>query len=352
MQVKTYTGTSTKEIMARIKEELGPEAIILSSQKTARGGVRGYEIMAALDNELETEEPVSTDRVLREDGELAFLREEWGQLRKQLMAVLRPRMDLGVLSPRQQVVMDYLEREGVRQEVLFSLWEEFRRRRDEPTLSILSDLISVHPWLGTSWPNAVHFFAGPHGSGKTSTVLRLALAMKKSRPEARVLVLNADRSQGKGRLYLRHYTELSGLSYRELDTVEQWIGLERECSRYDAVLVDLPGLGGRETLHAWLHEASGGNVPVGHTHLVLSPLFSPGQMDCYVSRLGQAAASIIWTKLDEACNFGEILNQSVRTGLPVSLLSVGPELKHTLVQPRNQDVWKLLLRHELPETLI
>ena len=33
MQVKTFTGTSTKDIMARIKDELGPEAIILSNQK-------------------------------------------------------------------------------------------------------------------------------------------------------------------------------------------------------------------------------------------------------------------------------------------------------------------------------
>ncbi len=33
MQVRTFTGTSTSEIMARIKSELGPDAIILSNQK-------------------------------------------------------------------------------------------------------------------------------------------------------------------------------------------------------------------------------------------------------------------------------------------------------------------------------
>ena len=49
MQVKTFTGTSTKEIMARIKTELGPEAIILSNQKHTREGRTVYEIMAALD---------------------------------------------------------------------------------------------------------------------------------------------------------------------------------------------------------------------------------------------------------------------------------------------------------------
>lgn len=49
MQVRTFTGKSTSEIMARIKSELGPDAIILSNQKQSRKGAVCYEIMAALD---------------------------------------------------------------------------------------------------------------------------------------------------------------------------------------------------------------------------------------------------------------------------------------------------------------
>jgi len=347
MQVKTFTGSNTKELMARIKEELGPDAIILSNQKQTRKGVTTYEIMAALDVPAADEVAVETHPLRQEDE--TGLREEWSRLRKQLMAVLKPQIDLSLLTPRQQLVFEYLEREGVKEEVLLDLWEKFRHAPDTPTLSIMNEMVGVTPWLETRWEHKFHMLAGPFGTGKTCTALRLALATKKNNPKARILIVNADRSQGKGRLYLRHYTELSGLAYKELDNTLQWENLRREAKGYDLVLIDLPGLPGRQTLDRWLLESSGGNIPPCHTHLVLSPVFSPAQMENFMTRLKcSSMASIIWTKLDEACNYGEIINQANSTGLPVSLLSVGPDLKNTLVQPKGQDVWKLLLRHELP----
>lgn len=348
MQVKTFTGKNTKDIMARIKDELGPDAIILSNQKQTRKGHVCYEIMAALDVPTERDGPPESFLSSGQD-ETGGLREEWSKLRKQLMAMLKPQMDLGLLTPRQQLVMEYLEREGVKEEVLLDLWEKFRRAPETPTLSVMNGMVGLSPWFCTDWAHKIHLFAGPFGSGKTSTTLRLALAMKKTQPKARILVVNADRSQGKGRLYLRHYTELSGLSYRELDNSAQWEDLHNDADSYDLVLVDLPGLPGRQNLSDWLHEISGGCLPACHAHLVLSPLFGAAQMDNFVSRLRcGSAASIIWTKLDEACNYGAILNQATATGLPVSLFSVGPDLKNSIVQPKDQDVWKLLLRHELP----
>lgn len=352
MQVKTFTGPSTKDIMARIKAELGPDAIILSTQKTALNGQTGYEIMAAVDA-LPNSGPALDTSNGAAGSDWMQMRQEWTQLRKQLMAVLKPQMDLGALLPRQQVVLDYLEREGTRQEILFDLWEKFKRQPDNPILSVMAEMLPIKPWLDTVWDQNIHFFAGPYGSGKSSTVLRLALAIKKSRPTARILVVNADRSQGKGRLYLRHYAELSGLAYRELDTTEDWASLKRSAQEYEITLIDLPGLPGRQNLAAWLEENSGGNLPPAMLHLVLCPGYAGEQLNALMGRLKtKDAASIIWTKVDEACNYGELLNQANSSGLPVSLLSVGPELKNTLMQPSTQDIWKLLLRHELPQATL
>jgi len=348
MQVRTFTGTSTSEIMARIKSELGPDAIILSNQKQARKGGTCYEIMAALDMPQTQSGPAELAMPLAQD-DAGCLREEWSKLRKQLMAVLKPQMDMRLLTPRQQLVFEYLEREGVNEDVLLDLWEKFRHAPDVPTLTVMNSLVAVRPWFESSWPHKFHLLTGPFGSGKTSTTLRLALAMKKKDPKRRILVVNADRSQGKGRLYLRHYTELSGLAYRELDNSAQWESLERDARSHDLVLLDLPGLPACHQLDSWLQDVSGGSLPSCHVHLVLSPLFAPAQMDAFVARFrSESAASIIWTKLDEACNYGEIINQANNTGLPISLFSLGPDLKNSLAQPKDQDVWKLLLRHELP----
>ena len=46
MQVKTYTGNSTKEVLDAIKNELGGDAVILSSRERQKDGRRVYEITA------------------------------------------------------------------------------------------------------------------------------------------------------------------------------------------------------------------------------------------------------------------------------------------------------------------
>jgi flagellar biosynthesis protein FlhF len=270
---------STSEIMARIKSELGPDAIILSNQKQTRKGRPCYEIMAALDVPQTRSAPAEPAMPLAQD-DAGCLREEWSKLRKQLMAVLKPQMDMRLLTPRQQLVFEYLEREGVNEDVLLDLWEKFRHAPDVPTLTVMNGMVAVRPWFDTNWPHKFHLLTGPFGSGKTSTTLRLALAMKKLAPKKRILVVNADRSQGKGRLYLRHYTELSGLSYRELDNSAQWEGLERDARSHDLVLLDLPGLPAQHQLDSWLRDMSGDTLPSCHVHLVLSPLFRPRPDGC------------------------------------------------------------------------
>ncbi|MHB9051711.1 MAG: flagellar biosynthesis protein FlhF, partial [Thiomonas delicata] len=45
MKIKRYTGTSTREVLARIRNDLGPDAVILSNREI----VGGVELMAAVD---------------------------------------------------------------------------------------------------------------------------------------------------------------------------------------------------------------------------------------------------------------------------------------------------------------
>lgn len=84
--------------MTRIKSELGPDAIILSNQKQSRRGVTCYEIMAALDVPQARTSVADTAMPLALD-DAGCLREEWSRLRKQLMAVIKPQMDMRQLTP-------------------------------------------------------------------------------------------------------------------------------------------------------------------------------------------------------------------------------------------------------------
>ena len=84
-------------------------------------------------------------------------------------------------------------------------------------------------------------------------------------------------------------------------------------------------------------------------HLVLSPHYGEEALADILDRhaCGQPG-SLIWTKLDEAEHFGQMVNAALRTGLPVSALSHGPGLGNSLVPAQDTTIWRLLFKKELP----
>lgn len=338
MQVKTYVGSSASEVMARIKAELGPEAIILGTHTRKNGGQAQVEIMAARELPQPPAAPAANEpsTPAAPSHDIHSLRDEWELLRRHLMVALEPKLTAG-LTPKQCTVLESLEREGVSASARLLVAERFRTAPTTPILALLEAIVPVRPWLAGPWPNAVHVFAGPPGAGTTSVVLRLALRLKRACPGTRILLVHAAENQS--RLILRHFAGLSGLEFRDA-AQDGW----PEAHTFDTLLVDAPPHGLPPSMPHELRTQSS-------LHLVLSPIFSSAYTQRFVDRiLRPEAASIIWTKLDEACNFGEIMNQALTTNLPVSLVSVGKEIKNTLREPTARDIWRLILRHELPNS--
>ena len=49
MQVKTFTGATSQEILARIKAEMGPDAVILGNRTYRKNGSACHEITAGME---------------------------------------------------------------------------------------------------------------------------------------------------------------------------------------------------------------------------------------------------------------------------------------------------------------
>ncbi|WP_415714878.1 hypothetical protein [Maridesulfovibrio sp.] len=175
----------------------------------------------------------------------------------------------------------------------------------------------------SNWPQKFQALAGPHGAGKTSTIIRLALKEKKENPAARICLASADQGQGKGRLVLRHYADLSGLEFRELASREDFARLIGESRKFDRVFIDLPGLSGNAELEGWL-SACGMTGPCDlAVHLVLNPYYASAQYTAFLKKFkSNKVKSLIWTKLDEACNYGALVKHLLRkqpAGFPAFL---------------------------------
>ncbi|MDC7217659.1 MAG: hypothetical protein PQJ28_01405, partial [Spirochaetales bacterium] len=77
--------------------------------------------------------------------------------------------------------------------------------------------------------------------------------------------------------------------------------------------------------------------------------YAPAQYTAFLKKFQSSKVkSLIWTKLDEACNYGALVNTSYESGLPVSLLSYGSGLRNSMKPACEKDFWRLVFKHQLP----
>ncbi|GAB6038849.1 flagellar biosynthesis protein FlhF [Fundidesulfovibrio butyratiphilus] len=352
MRVKTFRGANATAVLAQIKKELGPEAVILSNQTKRENGRSVCEIMAAV----EQDTPVSTpDRAPRETApaqsqgpESAHWLREWSEMKEHLGALLRPHMNYDSLTPRQKLAMQHLEREGVDQSILLGLYRELTRGPNVSLLAELGRIARIKPF-DAAWSEKLHLVVGPSGSGKTTVLVRMALSCKRLGKDRRILLVNCDGHASKGRVMLKRYADLAGFSYMEAEGPEEFTHVLLQCRNFDNIYVDLPSLPVGQNLDRWLEERSIATRDDVAAHLVLSPLYGNRQFEAYWERFrSPQVKSLVWTKLDEACSFGAMLNVAAMTGLPASALGFGPAVTGGMVRAQAQALWKLVFTRQLP----
>lgn len=365
MRVKTYRGASTNQVLARIKDELGADAVILGTRNYEEDGATVAEVTAALEDPA----PKKSAGACRASGNGSSpgsgsngsgvppapeswgqWHKEWSRIKEHLSALLRPQLDFSQLAPIQRQALEYLEREGVDCDVVLDI---FTTLKGSPKCSVLVPLeknVAVKPWSHRQWPERYHAVAGPSGVGKTMALLRMALERKRESDGARICLVNADARRMKSKVVLKHYAELAGLDYYEIKEPIDAAKLVAESDNWDLVLVDLPAVERGSTLDEMLQELGLDAVEGLRVHLTLSPHFAPAQFSGILSQYrSDKAASLVWTKLDETYSYGTMVNTAWATGLPCSALSFGAAISGSMMPARHLELWRMLFKHQLPQ---
>lgn len=347
MQVKTFTGATSQEVLARVKAEMGPDAVILGNRTYRKNGVVCHEITAGLERPGPGAAPAAAGGETPPSGWSEWHR-EWMRIKDQLFALMKPAIQLDRLTPRQRVALEYLQREGVSDGVAVELYRNLLANPGASVLESLGGIVPVKAFGPENWPQRVQLLSGPFGSGKTTTGLRFALYLRKSDPAIRIAFINADCLRGNGRLVLRHWAELSNFSYLEATDRDAMKRALTATGAFDRVFIDTPGLPHDSDLAEWQEEMGMETLNCAR-HITLAPFYETLQIQAFLKRYGGVGqASIVWTKLDEAVTFGNIVNVAHDSGLPVSALSYGSELKESLAPATEPLVWRLIFKRQLP----
>jgi flagellar biosynthesis protein FlhF len=174
-------------------------------------------------------------------------------------------------------------------------------------------------------------FAGPTGSGKTTTICKLAVRHALEHGPEGLALLSMDAARLGGADMLRAVARLLGVPFHAADSSESVEEALRRVPANTLVLVDTAGVGRR--LHAPSRQLDElGALREGVRTLLVLP--ANAQLSWLHAALADYAAcapvGAIVTKLDETASLGELIGALRRERLPVAYSTDGPEIPDDL----------------------
>lgn len=374
MKLKTYVARDPQEALARVRKELGPEAVILSTQSRCLptseaiwAPRRSVEITAAVDRAGVLDSPPVFQAWPRNP---ATLEVPFVQLREELQEVKSIlRQWLGAQEPPSWLVsygdlnhlFQYLVRVGIHDRILRRWLEGVRTSlthgqnnspqnlKELALRQLLHEIEVKDPWkLSPQGPHRWTFL-GSTGVGKTTTIAKLAIHAAFVR-RLKVGLISLDNIRLGGQEQLASYARISDLPFVAVQTRSELAESLQKMADLDLVLIDTPG---RNPCDPELSkELTGlfGDLPAMKHHLVVSGTTKEDNLaDAFQGFKALSLASCIMTKLDESKDIVGVFNQLCTRRVPLSYLTTGQRVPEDLEPATRRRLAGLLLGpHYLP----
>lgn len=173
----------------------------------------------------------------------------------------------------------------------------------------------------------VHLFIGPAGSGKTTSLVKMASHMV-VKERKKVALLTTDTFKVGAADQMRIFAQILNVPFAILRETSDWEKIMRFLPNVDCVLVDMPGwsLRSAEEIDR-LKRIMPPAIMNPRIHLTLSAT----SKDSDLIEAGRRFSVIgfddaIFTGLDESVQHGTIYNFSARFGVPLHAFSIGPRV--------------------------
>lgn len=366
MQIKKYFAADMRQALRIIRDEQGPDAVILSN-RTLPDGV---EISVAVDYDSEPSVPrygasaapegpgkpseLQGFRELlarREAAQAAstasdgYVNEELRTLRRMLETQLAALAwnDMTRRAPLATELMRELADFGFTPDIAARIGDalppgvDFTSARRLAIVRLADEIRTT----GDRWTDfgGTVAFVGPPGGGKSSTLAKLAARWVLHHGNSDLVLISADAERIGSIEETAHFGRLLGVRTYNVDTLEELPELLGRVSTARLILIDTTGAGTRdarllETVRA-LRRAS----PTMELALTLSASTQAGVFEETISALREEQiAGCVLTKLDEAATLGGALSALIRARLPVAYVSEGRRMPDDLRVARGLDL--------------
>jgi flagellar biosynthesis protein FlhF len=202
--------------------------------------------------------------------------------------------------------------------------------------------IQVNP---TPFQGRLHLFVGGAGSGKTTTLVKMA-AQLVVKEKKKVAILSTDSSKVGAVDQMKIYCQILNVPFAVIRNKADWEWVLGQLRNVDHVLVDFPGMPLKDleeihSLKALLPPE--GLAPV--THLCVSATSKDADADEMAKRYKIAEPhDLVFTNLDQSAQHGIIYNLHRRTGLPLHSFGIGGRIPEDFEPASKERVLDLIFR--------
>ncbi|SCL83036.1 flagellar biosynthesis protein FlhF [Sporanaerobacter sp. PP17-6a] len=341
MKIKRYIGENTQEVMGKLKKELGPEAVILNTKTIKKGGFLGLfkksmvEVVAAVDEE-EYSFKRQNNRAIRNNNENDNLKSEIVKLQNLVEKMYNNMNKSDEINERLEKYRDVLVSNGVDKLVATSILNSINENvniedKDEETLDGIVNYY-LYERLGDVEPieieekQKVIFFVGPTGVGKTTTLAKIASKIILEGKHS-VGLITADTYRIAAVDQLKVYSEILNIPLKTVYKSQDLNKALEEFKDKNIVLVDTAGRTHKDREQILETKELTDSVDNKEIYLVLSV---STDLKTLLSILKQYSlfreCKIIFTKLDETENYGNILNVKYYFDNPLSYITNGQDV--------------------------
>lgn len=375
MQIKRFEAENMAEALRLVKQEFGPEAVILSAKSLEKKmGVFGYmkrpgvEVTAAKDTLYPETEKTSSDKIRKFKNSVnkkSFIGSFGGG-----RIALKNKPD-DIFRNHDRELADLKQRllsQDVEESIVRTLIEKVNRialpkkllKDNELKLCLIHVLremgVTAGPIRIKPGKRKVIVFIGPTGVGKTTTIAKIA-AIQAVKMKKQVALITMDNHRIGGIDQLKIYAKIIGIPIEVASTEKEFKECLKRLKDKNLILVDTAGISQTNEYKFTELRIFFNKVRCAETCLLLSATTKNDDLIDILAKFKVFPVSnLLFTKLDESTSYGNIFNQLIRSTIPVSYFTNGQQVPEDIENATLEKLVDLIInkhekRKDLPDIL-